>query len=108
MPSIEHTIDDEIRNHSNNVTFLCQAVGEPVPTITWYFNSSVSIKQNTSKYMIVSRSLNITTTENTLTVYNVTSSDAGIFTCESMNSVGETSKSGILTVTSKFFVIQDN
>ena len=52
--------------------------------------------------MIVSRSLNITTTENTLTVYNVTSFDAGIFTCESMNYVGRTSKSGILTVTSKF------
>ena len=101
MPSIENTIDDEIRNYSDNVTFLCMTVGEPVPTITWYFNNSVSI-QNTSKYMIVSKSLNITTTENTLTVYNVTSSDAGVFTCESINSVRRTRKSGILTVTSKF------
>ena len=102
MPSIENTIDDEIRNHSDYVTFLCITAGEPVPTITWCFNNSVSIQQNTSKYMIVSRSLNKAVTENTLTVYNVTSSDAGIFTCESMNSVGSTSKSGILTVTSTF------
>ena len=100
MPIIENTIDDEIRNHSDYVTFLCITVGEPVPTITWYFNNSVGI-QNTSKYMIVSRSLNITTIENTLTVYNVTSSDAGIFTCETINIVGRASKSGILTVTSK-------
>ena len=102
IPSIENTIDDEIRNHSDSVTFLCITVGEPVPTITWHFDSSVSIQQNTSKYMIVSRSLNKTTTENTLTVYNVTSSDAGIFTCKSVNSVGKTSQSGILTVNSKF------
>ena len=102
MPSIENTIDDEIRNHSNHVAFLCITVGEPVPTITWYFNSSISIQQSIAKYMIVSRLLNITTTESTLTVYNVTSSDAGIFTCESINSFGRTSKSGILTVTSKF------
>ena len=102
IPSIENTIDDEIRNHTGNVTFLCITVGEPVPTITWYFNNSVSIQKSTSKYMIVSKSKNITTTENTLTVYNVTSSDAGIFTCKSMNSVGRTNKSGILTVNSKF------
>ena len=51
--------------------------------------------------MIISRSINITTTENTLTVYNVTSSDVGTYTCNSSNFIGNTASSGILTVTSK-------
>ena len=94
---------DEVRNQNNNVTFLCQAVGEPVPDISWYFNGvMINVSDNSSKYMIVSRSLNITTTENTLTVYNVTSSDVGTYTCNSSNIIGSAAGSGILTVTSKF------
>ena len=52
----------------------------------------------------MSRSLNITTTENTLTVYNLTSSDVGTYTCDSSNFIGSVTSSGILTVTSKFDV----
>ena len=77
-------------------------MGEPVPNISWYFNGvTINVSDNSSKYMIVSRSLNITTTENTLTVYNVTSSDVGTYTCNSSNAVGSSSSFGILTVTSK-------
>ena len=104
MPSIENSISDEIKNHNEMVNFLCTTVGEPVPRIIWYFNS-VSVQQNSSKYLIVSRSLNKTTTESTLSVYNITSSDVGSYICESMNSVGKTSKFGILTVTSKFLAL---
>ena len=95
--------DNEIRDQEDNVTFLCEAVGEPVPDISWYFNDvMVNVSDNSSKYMIDSRSLNITTTENTLTVYNVTSSDVGTYTCNASNIIGSVSSSGILTVTSKF------
>ena len=48
--------------------------------------------------MIVSRSLNITNTENTLTVYNVTSSDVGTYTCTAINTVGNDTSSGHLQV----------
>ena len=103
IPSIENSIDNEIRNQEENVTFFCQSVGEPVPYISWYFNG-VRIYNYwwIRKYMIVSRSLNVTTTENTLTVYNVISSDAGTYTCSSSNIIGSATSSGILTVTSKF------
>ena len=78
-------------------------MGEPVPDINWYFNDvMINVSDNSSKYMIVSRSLNITTTENTLTVHNVTSSDVGTYTCNSSNFIGSVTSSGILTVTSKF------
>ena len=77
-------------------------MGEPVPNVSWYFNGVIiNVSDNSSKYMIVSRSLNITTTENTLTVYNVTSSDVGTYTCNSSNMIGIVTNSGILTVTSK-------
>ena len=103
IPSINNSINNEIINQNENVTFLCQAVGEPVPDISWYFNGAmINVLDNSSKYMIMSRSLNITTTENTLTVYNVTSSDVGTYTCNSSNFIGSVISSEILTVTSKF------
>ena len=103
IPTIQNLIKDEVRNETENVTFLCQAVGQPVPDISWYLNDvMINVSDNNSKYMIVSRSLNITTTENTLTVYNVTSSEVGTYTCHALNIIGSVTSSGILTVTSKF------
>ena len=102
LPSIENLFNDEIRNQTENITFLCQTVGEPVPDISWYFNGvMINVSDNSSKYMIMSRSLNMTTTENTLTVYNVTSPDVGTYTCNASNFIGSVTSSGILTVTSK-------
>ena len=98
-------VNDEVKNQKENVTFLCKVVGEPVPDISWYFNDvMINVSDNSSKYMIVSRSLNITTTENALTVYNVTSSDVGTYTCNATNIIGSVTSSGILTVTSKFIL----
>ena len=78
-------------------------MGEPIPDISWYFNGAmINASDNSSKYMIMSRSLNITTTENTLTVYNVASSDVGTYSCNSSNIIGSVTNSRILTVTSKF------
>ena len=106
IPSIINSTGDEIRDQTENVAFLCQTVGEPVPDISWYFNGvMINVSDNSSKYMIMSRSLNITTTENTLTVYNVASSDVGTYTCDSSNILGIATSSGTLTVTSKFCVL---
>ena len=78
-------------------------MGEPVPNISWYFNGvMINVSDNSSKYMIMLTSLNITTTENTLTMYNVTSSDVGTYICKSSNFIGSVTGSAILTVTSKF------
>ena len=105
IPSFEVLVNNEIRNQEENVKFLCQTVGEPVPDISWYFNDvMINESDNSSKYMIMSRSLNITTTENTLTVYNITTSDVGTYTCNSSNTVGSVTSFGILTVTSKLYI----
>ena len=103
IPSINQGISNKTRNETQSVNLTCQAVGEPVPDISWYFNGvMINVSDNSSKYMIMSRPLNITTTENTLTVYNVTSSDVGTYTCNSSNIIGSVTSSGILTVTSTF------
>ena len=108
IPSISVLINNEIRNQADNITFLCQAVGEPVPDISWYFNGvMINVSDNSSKYMIMSRSLNTTTTENTLTVYNVTSSDVGTYSCNATNAVGNDSSSGHLQVNGKFINIDN-
>ena len=102
IPSITSSPNNELKNQIENVTFLCQAAGEPIPSTSWYFNGvMINVSDNSSKYMIISRSLNITTTENTLTVYNVTSFDVGTYTCRSTNFIGSSTSSGILTVTSE-------
>ena len=81
-------------------------MGEPVPDISWYFNDvMINVSDNSSKYMIVSRSLNITTTENTLIVYNVTSSDVGRYTCNATNVIGSVTDFGILSITSMYVEI---
>ena len=96
---INQNIADITKNESQSINFTCQTVGEPVPDISWYFNDvMINVSDNSSKYMIVSRSLNITTTENTLTVYNVTSSDVGTYTCNASNIIGNDSNSGHLQV----------
>ena len=103
-PSIKSPLNDELRNKKENVTFVCESVGEPLPNIIWYFNDvMINVSDNSSKYIIVSRSLNITTTENTLTVYKVTSSDVGTYTCNASNIIGSDTSSGILTVTGKLY-----
>ena len=40
-PSIDPEVMDETRNEGDTASFICQATGEPVPTISWYFNDSV-------------------------------------------------------------------
>ena len=96
---INQNITDIIKNESESVNFTCEATGEPVPNISWYFNDiMINVSDKSSKDVIVSRSLNKTTTENTLTVYNVTSSDVGTYTCTAINTVGNDSNSGHLQV----------
>ena len=99
IPSINQSISNKTSNETQSVNLTCQAVGEPVPDIGWYFNGTmINVSDNSSKYMIMSRSLNITTTENTLTVYNVTSSDVGTYTCNATNVVGSDSTNRRLQV----------
>lgn len=88
-------------NETNPVTFSCQAIGEPVPTIIWYFDGVMINISNAKKYSInISNSINGTKTSitNLLTIMNIQSSDVGTYTCFTKNIIGSDQSFGILTV----------
>ena len=87
-PSILFEIADSTDEGRDVANFTCQAIGEPAPNISWYFNGTMINESDTSKYRIELRLINSTTTEKTLTVYNVTSSDVGTYTCNVNNTIG--------------------
>ena len=77
------------------LAFTCQATGEPVPTISWYFNI---LLPNGAKHTISETSVNTTTINSTLTIMSVESSDVGTYTCNATNVVSSDTSSGVLTV----------
>ena len=89
-----------LENETNPITFSCQAIGEPVPNISWYFNSVIINVSNASKY-IISDSSNGTMVISLLTIINTQSSDVGKYTCFAENIIGSEQSSGVLTVNSK-------
>ena len=92
---------DLLENEANPVTFICAATGDPLPTISWYFNN---ILLNTSDHNI-SRAVSGIVVESLLTIFNVQSSDVGTYTCHAENFIGSDRSSGILTVNGKLLCI---
>ena len=92
-PVIISNITDISDNESDFAIFICQAVGSPILDISWYLNNAMI--SNSSKYMIMSKLLNTTTIENTLTVYDITSADVGVYTCTATNDVGNDTSNGM-------------
>ena len=99
-------ITDETENETNPVTFICQAIGEPVPIMSWMFNSIMINMSDTSKYNI-SNSLNETAVKSSLTIMNTQPSDVGTYTCHAQNIIGSDSSSGILTINGTYVCMPD-
>ena len=93
---------DMLENETNPITFSCQAIGEPVPNISWYFNGELIDVSNASKY-IISNSSNGIMVIGLLTIMNTQSSDVGRYTCFAENFVGSDQSSGVLTVNGENF-----
>ena len=88
---------DQTENEGGNATFTCEATGDPLPSISWYFNGTLVNESNTEKYTIsnISNSTNITST---LTIMSIDSYDVGTYTCNATNVVSTDTSSGVLTV----------
>ena len=89
-----------LENETHSVTFTCKATGDPVPTLSWYFNGAMINISDISKYN-VSSSINGLIITSLLTIMNLQSSDAGIYICEGKNFIGSDQSFGILTVNGK-------
>ena len=99
-PVVTPTFSLEVLNQTENergtAFFTCQATGEPVPIISWYFNGA--LLTNGAKHTISETSVNTTTINSRLMVMSVESSDVGTYTCNATNVVSSDTSSGVLTV----------
>ena len=92
---------DLLENESNPITFTCRATGEPLPTISWYFNSVLLNASNATDYN-VSSLMNGTVVESLFTILDAQSSDVGTYTCHAENTFGSDTSFGILTINGKY------
>ena len=100
-PEIILQLTDLLENETNNIQFVCQAIGVPVPYIRWYFNGVMVNLSDSSKYNSSSMYLNESIIESILNIINDESSDVGAYTCEAENDFGTDQSSGVLTVNGK-------
>jgi len=104
-PNIAVEVVDQTQNETETASFSCQATGQPVPTISWYFNDVLVDVTDTTKYAVSVTSLNITTNNSTLTIMSVQSSDVGTYTCNATNVVSSNTSSGVLTVNGEDYIL---
>ena len=88
---------DQAENESAIASYTCQADGEPLPTISWYFNGDPLGPFNTTKYMFTSRPF-AKSVMSVLNIRDLELSDVGTYTCNATNVVSSDTSSGVLTV----------
>ena len=91
---------DSLENDTNPVTFSCQATGEPIPNISWCFNSVMINTSNTKKYN-VSDLINGNVITSIFTILNTNLMDVGNYTCVAKNIFGVNRNVGVLVVNGK-------
>ena len=102
-PTISPEVLDQIQDEGTTASLTCQATGEPVPTISWYFNGALLADGAT--HTISETSVNTTTINSTLTIMSVESSDVGTYTCNATNVVSSDTSSGVLTVNGELLIL---
>ena len=96
-PTITSQFMNQAENESAIASYTCQADGEPLPTISWYFNGDPLGPANSTKYMFTDRPLAVAVMS-ILTIRDLEASDAGTYTCDVTNVVSSDTSSGVLTV----------
>ena len=104
-PSINVEVMDETQDEGESASFTCQATGQPVPTIRWYFNEAQVDVAITMKYTVSENTVNTNSINSTLTIMDVESSDVGTYTCNATNVVSSTTSSGVLTVNGELLIL---
>ena len=91
---------DQTQNEGDTASFTCHATGEPVPTISWYFNNVIVTRSTKYEFFDVSSMQDLISI--LLVIRNVQSSDVGTYTCNATNVI---SSSGVLTVNGEDYFI---
>ncbi len=75
-----------IAEEKQNVTIVCTATGQPLPSITWY-KSVGSLPEDRTKVM-----------NGTLTIYSVTRKDDGTYICKAENILGSATNTALVMI----------
>ena len=103
-PAISPEVMNQRQIETDTAFFSCLASGEPVPTISWYFNDVPVDVTDTVKYEVLPTMLP-TSIHSVLRITNVQSSDVGTYTCNATNVVSSDTSSGVLTVNGEDYFI---
>ena len=103
-PTFIAQVPGNTEKEQDRAVFTCQATGEPVPTISWYFNDIPVDVTNTVKYDVLSTMFSPSILS-ILRINNVQSSDVGTYTCNATNVVSSDTSSGVLTVCGEFTLL---
>uniref|UniRef100_A0A1I8MGN2 Uncharacterized protein n=1 Tax=Musca domestica TaxID=7370 RepID=A0A1I8MGN2_MUSDO len=90
-PKVEIFNNEDVQNIEigSNTTFSCLVYGDPLPEITWELNGKILDSDN-----VMFEAENVASDKlwNNLTVFNMTSLDAGTYVCTGTNVVGVASQ----------------
>lgn len=93
------------------MTLQCEAYGHPVPDLSWFKDNS-TVMLSVSQGVVLPSMTSDTSTISTLTLFNVSDEDAGMYSCRANNSLvedrmsfGPTGKLSILCKFTSFYLM---
>ena len=100
-------LNSMIVREGNTMTFTCEALGYPPPTIVWSrtngtLNERVSVSNNVS---VPTGYGNITRVSVNLTITNSSREDTGVYMCSASNEIGSDDRNVNITVQCKVLVL---
>ena len=99
--TISPEVLDQIQNEGYTDFFTCQATGEPIPIISWYFGGDLLV--NGRRLTISEIEVNTTTISSRLIISNAESSDVGTYTCTATNVISSVTSFGVLTINGEIY-----
>ena len=102
-PLINETVIDE----GMNISFTCESVGIPLPTIVWSrtngaLSDRVSVSDNITSLV---EDCNVMKVSVNLTIMNASREDTGVYICSASNSIGSDRSDVSVTVRCKFILL---
>ena len=88
--------EDQVIVQPNDVTFVCNSEGRPLPSLQWY-NGTMELLDSLD-YTIVNAVTEDTIINSALTINSVLPFDEGVYTCVAGNSLNNVSTNATLTV----------
>ena len=92
VPNITQGPTDIAGRTEESVTFICNATGLPLPSITWSSNSSSSIPVQSGDDVVIDG----TTRQSQITLSNLQLDDFQNYTCTATNQYGNDSETALL------------